>query len=213
MNKKFVGGCCGIFALIVVGVIAFAVVRGPSVLRQGKAWAEAKIGEAKHEMDRGSAWQPPSAAPDGSWFPQKVGTWRLSTNEDIAGLPELELDRTGRRGLYRGASQDVTVTVVAATPLERDGIFTRAKAALEKGNTRTMNKSGNGVSVNVESHGSRVTTQTPNRLYVQLDGTEHTRLWWLKGWLFIFHTRGMEDPDEFAGRYLEAMGPPELEKR
>ena len=58
-----------------------------------------------------------------------------------------------------------------------------------------------------------MTTQTPNRLYVRRDGTEHTRLWWIKGWLFIFCTSGPEDPDAFAEKYLAAMSHPELEAK
>ena len=213
MNKKFVGGCCGILALLIVGVIVFAVVSGPRLVQKGKSWASAKMEEAKRDFAGESAWQPPTAAPDASWFPAKVERWTLSTNEGIPGIPELQLDRPARRGKYRGDTQDMEVTIVPATDLERDGIFTRAKAALENGNTQTMSKSGDGFSIHMETHGSRMTTQTPNRLYVRLNGTEHTRLWWLKGWLFIFHTSGKEDPDAFAAKYLETMTPPELEKR
>ena len=213
MNKKFVGGCCGILALLIVGGIVFAILRGPRLVQMGKSWATAKMEETKRDFSGDNAWRPPSAAPDASWFPAKVERWTLSTNEDIPGIPELQLDRLARRAKYRGDAQDMDVTIVVASELERDGIFTRAKVALESGNTQTMSKGGDGFSIHMETHGSRMTTQTPSRLYVMLNGTEHTRLWWLKGWLFIFHTSGKEDPDAFAEKYLEAMTPPELEKR
>ena len=213
MNKKFVGGCCGILALILVGLVVFAFVSMPRILRKGTTWATAHIEEVKSLVSDENAWRPPSAAPDASWFPAKVETWTLSTNEEIVGIPELRLDRAGHRGKYRGDTQDVEVTIVPASELERDGIFTRAKAALESGGTHVMSKSGDGFSIHAETHSSRMTTQTPNRLSVSLNGTEHTRLWWLKGWLFIFHTSGKENPDAFVEKYLEATTPPELEKR
>ena len=142
-----------------------------------------------------------------------VDKWTLGISEDITTVPELQLDRPGRRGKYRGEKQDVEVTVVPVSDLERDGIFSRAESAFTESNKRVIAGNSEHVSYKIESSGSHVTTRTPGRLYVRLNGDNHMRLWWVKNWLFIFRTVGSEDPDAFADKFLETMTPPELEKR
>src|SRR5438046_1111265 len=106
MNKKILAGC-GCLVLLIIGMIAAGLFSARHILQKGKGWITAQIDDANHRSAIESAWQPPSAMPNASWFPVKVGTWTLSTNEDIAGVPELQLDRAGHRGKYRGDQQDM----------------------------------------------------------------------------------------------------------
>ena len=195
MNRKILLGC-GCLVLIVIGAIAAGIFfAAPRVLQNGTKWFSAAIEESGRRAAVEAAWKEPSLRPDASWFPPVVDGWTLGTSEDFATLPELQLDRPGRRGKYRGEKQDVEVTVVPVSDLELDAIFNRAITTLER------------------AGGNRMTTRTPGRVYVRTNGDTHTRLWWLKDWLFIFRTVGPEDPDAFAEKYLGAMSPGELEKR
>ena len=194
MNRKFLIGC-GCVVVILIGTIVIGVFSARNVFKKGKSWISTQMEDAGRRSAIESAWREPGPRPDASWFPGTVGKWTLSTNEGFISLPELELDRPGWRGKYRGDAQDVEVTVVPVSDLEIEGVFNRAKTAAESGG------------------GSKMSTRTAGRLYVRVNGNVHTRLWWLKDWLFIFRTTGPEDPDAFAELYLGAMKPTDLEKK
>ena len=211
MNKKIVGGC-GCLVLVVIGVVAAGMFSARQFWEKGKGWINAQVEDAKHRSAIESAWSPPTAKPDARWFPAVVDQWTLSISEDVTTIPDLQLDRPGRRGKYRGEKQDIEVTIVPANELERDGIFTRADAAFQESNQRVFSGNSGNVSYKVENNSSHVTTRTPGRLYVRVNGENHLRLWWVKDWLFIFRTTGPEDPDAFADKFLESMTPRDLEK-
>ena len=213
MNRKFFLGC-GCVVLIIIGTIAIGMfVAAPRAWQIGKTWFNAQLEEASRRSAVESAWQPPSARPDASWFPAVVDKWTLSISEDIATVPGLQLDRPGRRGKYRGEKQDIEVTVVPVSDLEREGIFSQALAALQTSHAQDSDRGSSSASIRTTRSSSHVTMRTPMRVYAEFNGDDHTRLWWLKDWLFIFHTTGPEDPDAFADRFIESMSPTELEKR
>ena len=207
MNRKFVLGCAGV-VLFVIGAIAIGVfVVAPRLVKTGKSWLHAQVESTAHRTAIESAWQPPSPRPDAAWFPAVVEKWALQSSADITTVPDLQLDRPGRRGKYRGENQDVEVTVIPVSDLELDGILSRAAATLAEQGKRVLAKSSEAGSFRIETAGSQMTTRTPGRLYVRLRGDNRTRLWWIKDWLFMFRTVGPEDPDGFAEKYLEAMQP------
>jgi hypothetical protein len=213
MNRNALLGCGLVLFTIVAVIVMVGFVFVPRMVSKGKKWVGAQMEEVQRRSAIEKAWRPPSATPDASWFPAKVGAWTLTANDEISGLPELNIERAGRRGKYRGEKQDIEVTILAANDLEKDAIFSRAKAALEKGGTQVTTGTFGSGSYRVETRGSHVTTQTPGRLYVCTDGIHHTRLWWLKDFLFIFRTDGPDDPDSFAEQFLSAMTASELEAR
>ena len=213
MNKKIVGGCCGLIALAIVAVIVVVSVSAPRIVQKGKKWITAQTDDATRRSAVESAWQPPGAKPDASWFPAAVDQWTLSISEDISTVPDLQFDRPGRRGKYRGEKQDIEVIVVPASDAELDGIFKRAVSSFAEGGNPVIEMNSQHFSYKTESNGSPVASRSVGRLYARLNGDNHLRLWWLKDWLFIFRTTGSEDPDAFAEKYLEAMTPRELEKR
>jgi hypothetical protein len=53
-----------------------------------------------------------------------------------------------------------------------------------------------------------MTTTMGNRTHVK-SGDSHTRVWWLKDWLFFFRSQGA-DPD-IAEQYLKAIAAPPAE--
>jgi hypothetical protein len=213
MNRNVLLGCAVVFVALVVVLVIAAFVLVPHTVSEAKKWFGAQMEEANRRAEIEKAWRPPSATLDTSWFPAAVGAWTLTANEETPGLPELNVDRAGRRGKYRGPKQDIEVTILPVNDLEKDAIFSRAKSALESSNSQVTTGTNGPVSYRVESRGSHVTTQTPGRLYVRTDGKHHTRLWWMKDFLFIFRTDGPDDPDAFAEQFLSAMTPPELEAR
>lgn len=213
MNRKFLLGCAGA-ALFMIGAIAIGVfVVAPRLVQKGKSWLNAQVESTARRSAIESSWQPPSLRPDAAWFPAVVEKWALQSSTDISTVPDLQLDRPGRRGKYRGEKQDVEVTVIPVSDLELDGILSRAAATLAEQGKRVITKGSENGSFRIETGGSQMTTRTPDRLYVRLRGDSRTRLWWIKDWLFMFRTVGPDDPDEFSEKYLEAMRPAELEKR
>jgi len=213
MNRNILLGCAVVFVVLVAALVVAAFVLVPNTVSKAKKWFGAQMEGANRRAAIEKAWRPPSATLEASWFPAAVGAWTLTANEDVPGLPELNVDRAGRRGKYRGSKQDIEVTIVPANDLEKDALFSRAKSALESGAPRGLTGIKGSASYRVETRGSHVTTQTPGRLYVCIDGKHHTRLWWVKDFLFIFRTDGPDDPDPFAEQFLGAMMTPELEAR
>ena len=209
MNRKIVLGCGGALGLIALGIFVIA----PRLLQKGKGWLSGQVESTAHRSAIEAAWQPPSLRPDATWFPSVVEKWTRQSSADITTVPELQLDRPGRRGKYRGEKQDMEVIVIPVSDLELDGIFNRAASALADAGRHVVKGNTQHTSFRIETSSSQVTTRTPGRLYLRLNGNEHTRLWWIKDWLFIFQTTGPENPDAFAEKYLEAMKPVELEKR
>jgi hypothetical protein len=189
MNKKVFAGCCGVLVLAAVLIGVALLWLSPRVVEKGKKFIGTQIVDVSRNSAIEGSWQPPSEKPDARWFPTPIETWTLEVHEEIASVPEIDLDRGGHRAKYRGDKQDIDIIVIAANELEREGIYSRARAKLTKNATNQM------------------TSEFSGRLYVRTGGDNHTRLWWIKGWLFIFRTRGPDDPSSFAQAYLEAMIP------
>ena len=213
MNRKFVLGCAGVVLFMIGGIAIGVFVVAPRLMQKGKSWLHAQVESTAHRSAIESAWQPPSPRPDAAWFPAVVEKWELQSSADITNVPDIQLDRPGRRGKYRGEKQDIEVTVIPVSDLELDGILSRAASMLAEQGKRVIAKGSENGSFRIETGGSQMTTRTPGRLYVRLGGDSRTRLWWIKDWLFMFRTVGPEDPDEFSEKYLEAMRHAELEKR
>ena len=212
MNRKIALGC-GCLVLIVIAVIGAGIFSARHFFEKGQSWVAAQVEDSKKRAAIESAWQPPSLRPEASWFPATVGAWTLRTSEDITSVPELQLDRPGRRGKYRGEKQDMEVIVVPVSAEEHESVFDRAASALADKSKHVISGGTDHSSYRIETSTSKVTTRMGNRFYLKLNGDDHTRLWWMKDWLFIFRTTGPENPDAFADQYLEAMKPAELEKR
>ena len=185
MNRKVAIGCTVFFILAAVVVVAIGYY-GPKLMKKGMS----AVGDAMAESARlgkfEADWQPPSAQADAGWFPKEVGAWKLVSTEATPGIPKLNIERATQHAVYQSADASVEVDVIAANDLEKDALFKRAQDGLNTGG------------------GSRMTTNFGNRVHVRINGTEHTRLWWVKGWLFIFRSRG-EDSEKFMEELLGRM--------
>jgi hypothetical protein len=213
MNRKVFFGCGGVAAFFAAALVALVFFWAPRLFQKGKGWVATQMAEAQRISAFEQSWQPPSDAPDAQWFPPAVGAWQRGSTSIEPGLPELKIEREAHRASYKNGTDEITVAVVAANDLEKEAIFARAKdALLNEGSTRVTSSSGN-VTYSGSSSGSHFTTSTGNRLYVRTNGVNHTRLWWLRGWLFVFRTHGSTDPETFMQQYLAAMQKPQLERR
>lgn len=187
MNRKVAIGCTVVFILAAALIVAGGYY-GPKLFKKGMS----AVGDAMAESARlgkfEADWQPPSAQMDAGWFPKEVSAWKLVSAEPSPGIAKLNIDRAGQHAVYQSATASVEVDVLAANDLEKDALFKRAQDALSSGS------------------GSRMTTTFGNRVHVRVND-EHTRLWWVKGWLFIFRARGA-DPEKFTEELLGAMGKP-----
>ena len=184
MNRKLAIGC-GVLLLLVAIVIGLCIYAVPKLVRKAKVAIKSSIEESNRLAAIENKWRPPSAAPDASWFPKQVGSWQLTTQEVSTGIPRLNIERGGQYGAYQSGAEVVEVNVLAANDLEKDALFSKAQAAL--------------------SGGTRVSTSSGNRVYVRLNGDDYTRMWWVKNWLFIFHSHGGSDPEAFMEPYMKAM--------
>ena len=101
MNRKFALGC-GCLVFVVIATIALGIFSARNVFQKGKTWITAQTGDTQQRSAIESAWQPPTTKPDARWFPAAVDQWTLSISEDISTVPDLQLDRPGHRGKYRG---------------------------------------------------------------------------------------------------------------
>jgi hypothetical protein len=138
------------------------------------------------------SWMPISPKPDASWFPAKVGNASLQSSAPFKSLTELNVTREGYGAIYSTGTGRTEISVVAANDLEQETLTARIKAALTAGTTSKY-----------ESHSG-------TRHHIRTGGDDHTRIWWVKGWLFIFRDRAGEDPDEFSKEFLRAIARPGL---
>ena len=183
--------------ILAVGAVVAVVEYAPRWFTRGRSWVTSKIAEEQAISAMVAAWMPPSEAPDASWFPNSVGDWQLEKRASVISVALLDLDRAAEQAVYRWSGETVSVHVISATESEKDALFARAKDRF------------------AAASGTKVTTGATNRLYLRLRGTEHTRLWWLKGWLFVFESRGAEDPWAFAQaliRSIDRKAPTNLER-
>lgn len=185
MSKTKIG-CLIALALLALFVV-LAVRSAPRLAKRGMAWANAQMADAAKTAAFEAAWMPPSATPDASWFPTAVGDWKSDASEDFTSLPALEIERGGRRATYRHGTRTVEVSVVRANELEHEAIFARAQKALSARN------------------GTRLTTSAGHQMRVRIGSAEQTRMWWIKGWIFIFQAQSETDPADFAQTFLETI--------
>ncbi len=211
MNRKVFLGCGGIAAFLAAAVVAAIVLLVPRAVNRAKGWFGQVVADNLRVAALEKSWRPPSASPDGAWFPASVDGWTCGKVAVVPGLPELNIEREASSATYTKGDQQMTVAVLAANDLEREALFARAKSALENEANTSGTLSGPNYRVNYNTSGGRMTMSSGNRLYVRTNGVNHSRLWWLNGWLFVFRTKGGPDPESFMQQYLDAMQPTALE--
>lgn len=116
-----------------------------------------------------------------------VGTIKLKQVDAVTGWPELNVTRAEQRMIYSNGSRTLEIGVVAANDLEKEVLVKRILEAAK------------------EAGSSNRTITMGNRTHVE-SGSQHTRVWWLKDWLFFFRARDV-DPD-IGGESLKVLSGP-----
>lgn len=189
-----------LFLVLLVTGIGLLVMKAPQWWEKGKKLVFATIAEEQRISTFEAEWTAPSAKPDAKWAPATIGSWRLKEVSGVTGWPELNVTRAGQRMIYENGPQTCEIGVVAANDLEKEVLVKRIlDATKDAGNKPTTVGSG---PVTVSTGTSQTTTTMGNRSHVR-SGNHHTRVWWLKDWLFFFRARDI-DPD-IGEEYLRAI--------
>lgn len=205
MKKSCAIGCAVLLILAAAGV-GWVMMRAPHWWQQGTKLVMNTMAEESRISAFESAWTAPSPQPDAAWAPAEIGTWTLKQQEQVTGWPELNITRAGQRMIYEKGAATIEIGIVAANELEREALLKRLlDAAKDAGNTTTRKTIGSGT-VTLNSSASNMTTTMGNRTHVR-SGDQHTRVWWLKDWLFFFRAQG-DDPAGFPEEFLKAISAP-----
>jgi len=185
MNNRPLAIGCGIFLVLVAGVVGAGIYFIPKWVDQGITAVKDGFKEESEASLFAANWEPPSPKPDGSWFPQQIGKWKLITREASKGIPQLNVDRPGEYAAYRSGAGVTEVRIIPANGLEKKALLAMV------GESRV-------------GESSRMTSFGGDRAYLRLGDDDYTRLWWIKNWLFVFHQTGA-DPQDFVKPYLSAI--------
>lgn len=198
MKRGFLIGC-GALLLITFAAICVAIFSAPKFVRDGISWAQAQMAVTSRLNTIANDWTPPETPIGETWFPAQIEDWSQSGFASPVSLPEVQSrPLTGASARYaqtNGRTVKVTVVPVAdgektAVLKETEDAFLREPSSLA-GNTSTAR--------------SHVTTRVHDRVHLVVNGDTHMRLWWIKGYLFIFQSTGTDDPVDFATSYLNAI--------
>lgn len=187
MGRNLFLGCAFVSVALLLAVAALLWRQGPRLFQKGKGWVKEQVADLRRISELEEAWEAPSAEPDWSWFPTGFENWYLHNTFQDSRWPAAGLERPLTRAVYKRGASEIEVRVFAVPAAEKHGLFGQMAAKLSRG-----------------AH-SQVTTSAGNRFYLRVNGTGHTRLWWIKGWLFAFSAEGPDDPAPFMEAYLRAM--------
>ncbi|MEZ5328580.1 MAG: hypothetical protein R3F19_26345 [Verrucomicrobiales bacterium] len=185
MNKKVLLGCGLAVFLVLVAFAVVLVMFGTKVVN----FASEIINESQ---DR-SSWIAPADGTSGeALFPATVGEANRRSIEKVADLAALSIRQDGEHGSYQmgnGAAVEVYAWRVAQS--EVDAFFTSVGKAIDDGpyNLRTK------VTVN----------RTSMRFRFSPPDTSG-RLWFNKGWMFLFLTRDDIELEPLEDAYIKAVG-------
>lgn len=187
MNRPLAIGCIVVSALL-AALAATAVLLGPKLFKKGVAMVNDVMTESARITAFEQSWHPPASSLEGPWMPAEFGSWKArSAQAPISSLPKLDIEQAGLSGEFVSGAEVLELDVFPANNLEKEALLAHADKALEK-------------------NGSfRLSRQFGNQHFVTVGGDDRTMLWWLKGWLFVFHTKGPNDLAPTAEAYLQAI--------
>lgn len=197
-SGKWIVGCliAGV-ALIVLcgGGLFFVGLLGYRTANQVAQTAVVEMQEQAQQMQFASAWTGPAAGSGADvLFPEAVNAWQLVSHDDQSAIVELGLERNGLHARYESGVTGVDVYAYEVPMVEQTQVFDAASAAIDNV----------GYSSKVQG---QVDDGTSHRMSFSVSPPElHGRLWWCRGWLFVFKTSdGTIDLDAFQQQYLTAI--------
>jgi len=201
--NKFLIGCAGVL-LIVAILIGVLILETPRFLDAGKKAVSNLFAEEARIAGVENAWQPPSKVRDAQWFPASIGDWKLEKSEPTESVPALALARAGYGGIYRSPRGLIEVSIVPVRSEEKSAVLESAQEALSARRDLAQRSGDTGTETATSRTTGRLTTTRGNRTYFRLGGSDHTRFWFLKGYLLIFRASGAADSETFPEEFLRA---------
>jgi hypothetical protein len=137
--------------------------------------AESEMAAQLAESQFGLAWVPPAAGagPD-VVFPEHVGAWKRTSQDDTAEIAELALTRPGQHAVYESGISGIDVYVYEVAPEEHAALFQAAENAIDTGGHTSQSRSA-------------VDDGTVHRMTFSFAPPDrHGLMWWCKGWLLLF---------------------------
>lgn len=186
MNKKVLLGCgCGLAVLLVLTALGSVLfMSGSNIVTFTKALIE--------EGQERAAWVAPADGTTGeALFPASVGTVRRQSIDRVSGLSLLNIQREGEHGSYRlpnGSAVEIYVWRVAEG--EVSGIIDDIGRAIDDGPYSTR------MQFNFNQNAMRFSFSPP---------TTSGRIWFNKGWMFLFITGDAVELEPIETNYVDAI--------
>ncbi len=203
MKKGLLIGC-GVLLLIMTAIIGMIIIAGPGLFESGKEWVGKQWSGIREMSAIEQNWHPPGAILGQEWFPKQVADWQRTDVAAPVTLPEVSSrSLSGGSARYQTiGGRVVKVTIVPVPAAEKDAVIKEIEEALKNGGKTTTTRSHNNFSITTTTSVSHRMTRVQDRVHLVMNGDEHTRLWWIKDWLFMFQSQGGEDPEDFAVLFL-----------
>jgi hypothetical protein len=178
--------CCGGPILL----LAILVPKAGEKIKDGFQWVEGEISRQSEWNSLSTRWKAPPADVDSQeLFPNRLGEFERGPIGMDAPLAEYDIDTKGRKTTYRCREGEVELYATRSSSLEREAIFKRLLASIEK---------------RPSTH--RIVQGSANSYWLSFSlgpPDEHGIGWWNQGWLFIAFSRDGVDVEAFLRTYLD----------
>jgi hypothetical protein len=196
MENKGMAIGCGAAVLVVVLLCGGVAIGVWSMVR----YAGQQVGNVINEQleaeaarqDAAAGWRPPAEdAPAESLFPPQVAEYALASHDESS-LPELNIDRDGRRGEYQADGRRIDVYLFPMSSEEAEEVFSGVQTDYEAEQNQSGSRSWSSIRTSDEFARAYVNTSTLGQNY----------LWFVKGWLLVFRSETAEDIEPFVHAFL-----------
>jgi hypothetical protein len=175
---------CGVAAVVLLlcaGVVAFLGVRGWHLV-------QGALEQGREDEEFAQRWQPP-ADPDaeGTFAPESVAGYELTSADENAAFPALGIDREGSHAVYEKGNDTVEVSVYPTNEAETSAVFDEVVQRISDDRFKTR---------------SHVRLPRSLRFSVSDPADLNGILWHAQGWLVFVHSETVSDLAPFLREYL-----------
>lgn len=183
-TRVFVAVAVGVVIAMAVIVVVSVVLLAPNISQ----WFRQQLHEEEQRRSLANDWQAPAddASPE-TFFPIKVSDYRLSKRDTKADIPEIRFDIPGWHARYVFGESQRDVFVYQVTDLGREALFGRIEKITDDDD---------------DDNRSIYLFQTDYRCCYKTS-SDQFHLWWMKGWLLVFHTKDPKDCEPFVRAFLK----------
>ena len=181
---------CGIILVCAVTVVSFF----PEI---GQIFSQHQTLETQRRT-LSARWEAPedNISPE-AFFPRTVAYHKLSSHDTNASIPRFQLEIPGWHAHYGAPESQVDVFVYRRTDAQREVLFDQIRKR-EDEEKDIFNDDADHHS----DERAQVLLYSDAHLYHKTFGGTKHHLWWIKGWLLVFHTTDPEDREPFIWAFL-----------